>query len=67
MGTSALDPLIHHPHRLRIVATLAALPDGDAVTVTRLQDMMGLPRDSPICLRELAHGGFIPGMTKSSW
>ena len=20
-----------------------------------------------ICLRELAHGGFIPGMTKSSW
>ncbi len=20
-----------------------------------------------ICLRELAHGGFIPGMTKASW
>jgi hypothetical protein len=24
----ALDPLIHDPERLRIVATLAALPDG---------------------------------------
>jgi hypothetical protein len=40
---------------LRIVATLAALPDGDALTVTRLQDMIGLPPGSPIIrLRELA-------------
>jgi hypothetical protein len=29
MSTGALDPLIHNPQRLRIVATLAALPDGD--------------------------------------
>ena len=29
MSTGALDPLIHDPERLRIVATLAALPDGD--------------------------------------
>jgi hypothetical protein len=36
MGTEQLDPLIHAPARLRIVATLAALPDGD----TRLQDML---------------------------
>jgi DNA-binding transcriptional ArsR family regulator len=43
MSTCALDPLIHDPERLRIVATLAALPHGDALTVTRLQDMIGLP------------------------
>jgi hypothetical protein len=28
MTTDKLDPLIHVPTRLRIVATLAALPDG---------------------------------------
>ena len=39
MSTGALDPLIHHPERLRVAAILAALPDGDALAVTRLQDM----------------------------
>ena len=34
MSTGALDPLIQDPERLRIVATLAALPDGDALSVT---------------------------------
>jgi len=29
MTAGVLDPLIHVPARLRIVATLAALPDGD--------------------------------------
>jgi DNA-binding transcriptional ArsR family regulator len=42
MTTEALDPLIHAPVRLRIVAMLAALPDGDALSFTRLQDMIGL-------------------------
>jgi DNA-binding PadR family transcriptional regulator len=60
MSTSALDPLIHHPERLRIVATLAALPDGDTLTVTRLQNMIGLPSGSPIiCLRELGSAGYV--------
>jgi DNA-binding PadR family transcriptional regulator len=45
---------------LRIVATLAALPDGDALTVTRLQDMIGLPPGSPIIrLRELGRAGYV--------
>jgi hypothetical protein len=58
MSAGALDPLIHDPERLRIVATLAALPDGDALTVTRLQDMIGLPPGSPIIrLRELGSAG----------
>jgi DNA-binding MarR family transcriptional regulator len=60
MSTGALDPLIHNPQRLRIVATLAALPDGDALTVTRLQDMIGLPPGSPIIrLRELGRAGYV--------
>ena len=42
MTIDALDPLIHVPARLQIVATLAALPDGDALSFTRLQDMIGL-------------------------
>jgi DNA-binding MarR family transcriptional regulator len=58
--STALDPLIHNPQRLRIVATLAALPDGDALTVTRLQHMTGLPPGSPvICLRELGRAGYV--------
>jgi DNA-binding MarR family transcriptional regulator len=60
MSTGTLDPLIHHPGRLRVVATLAALPDGDALTVTRLQDMLGLTPGSLITdLRELGHAGYV--------
>jgi DNA-binding transcriptional ArsR family regulator len=60
MSTGALDPLIHNPERLRIVATLAALPDGDALTVTRLQDMVGLPPGRPtIRLYELGRAGYV--------
>lgn len=60
MSTGALDPLIHDPERLRIVATLAALADGDALSVTRLRDMTGLPPGSPIIrLRELGHAGYV--------
>jgi hypothetical protein len=39
MSTGALDPLIHNQPRLRIVATLAALPEGDTLSVTRLRAM----------------------------
>jgi len=60
MSTGAPDPLIHDPWRLRIVATLAALPDGDAIRVTRLQDMIGLPPGSLITrLRELGCAGYV--------
>jgi DNA-binding transcriptional ArsR family regulator len=60
MSTGALDPMIHDPGRLRIVATLAALPDGDALSVTRLQDMLGLTPGSLITrLRELGNAGYV--------
>jgi DNA-binding PadR family transcriptional regulator len=60
MSTGALDPLIHVPTRLKIVATLAALPDGDTLSFTRLQDMIRLPPGSLItCLRELGRAGYV--------
>jgi hypothetical protein len=60
MSTSALDPLVHDPERLRVVATLAALPGGDALSVTRLQDMIRLlPGSLIICLCELARAGYV--------
>jgi hypothetical protein len=54
MSTSALDPLIHTLERLRVVVTLAALPGGDALRLTRLQDMLALaPGHLIIRLHEL--------------
>jgi DNA-binding MarR family transcriptional regulator len=58
--TAELDPLIHVPTRLRIVATLAALPGGDALSFTRLQDMLGLtPGNLIIQLRKLQDAGYL--------
>ena len=60
MSTGALDPLIHDPERLRVVATLAALPDGDALALTRLQGMLGLTPGSLITRpREPDHAGYV--------
>jgi DNA-binding transcriptional ArsR family regulator len=55
-----LDPLIHSPARLRIVATLAAVPGGDALSLTRLQHMLGLaPGHVLTGLRVLEDGGYV--------
>jgi DNA-binding transcriptional ArsR family regulator len=60
MTDDELDPLIHVPTRLKIVATLAALPDGDALSFTRLQDMIGLtPGNLIIHLRKLEEAGYL--------
>jgi DNA-binding MarR family transcriptional regulator len=60
MTTEELDPLIHVPTRLKIVATLAALPDGDTLSFTRLQDMIGLtPGNLIIHLRKLEEAGYL--------
>ena len=60
MTADELDPLIHVPTRLRIVATLAALPDGDALSFTRLQDVLGLtPGNLIIALRKLEEADYI--------
>ena len=55
-----LDPLIHVPARLRIVATLAALPDGDTLSFPRLQDMIGLTPGNLIThLRKLEDADYL--------
>jgi DNA-binding MarR family transcriptional regulator len=60
MTAEELDPLIHAPTRLKIVATLAALPDGDALSFTRLQDMLALtPGNLIIQLRKLEEAGYL--------
>jgi len=60
MSSGPLDPLIHHPQRLPIIAILAALPPGDALTVTRLQQMTGLPPGRPVIgLSELGRAGYV--------
>ena len=59
MSGDELDPLIHDPQRLRILATLAALPYGDALSVARLQRMIRLaPASLTIRLRELGRAGY---------
>jgi DNA-binding MarR family transcriptional regulator len=60
MNDDGLDPLIHVPTRLKIVATLAALPDGDTLSFTRLQDMLELtPGNLIIQLRKLEEADYI--------
>jgi DNA-binding transcriptional ArsR family regulator len=60
MADSELDPLIHVPARLRIVVMLAALPDGDSLAFTRLQDMIGLTPGNLIThLRKLEDAGYL--------
>ncbi len=60
MTVEELDPLIHVPARLRVVATLAALPDGDTLSFTRLQDMIGLTPGNLIThLRRLEDAGYV--------
>ena len=55
-----LDPLIHVPARLRIVATLAALREGDELSFRRLQDLIGLTPGNLIThLRKLEDAGYI--------
>jgi DNA-binding transcriptional ArsR family regulator len=67
MSTDELDPLIHVPTRLRIVATLAALADGDALSFTRLQDMIGLtPGNLIVHLRKLEDADYVSSLKAST-
>jgi len=60
MSAEALDPLIHVPARLQIVAALAALPDGDQLSFKRLQDMIELTPGNLIThLRKLEEAGYL--------
>jgi DNA-binding MarR family transcriptional regulator len=55
-----LDPLIHAPARLRIVVTLAAMREGDALSFSRLQDLLGLTPGNLIThMRKLEDAGYL--------
>jgi DNA-binding MarR family transcriptional regulator len=60
MAVDELDPLIHVPARLRIVATLATLAAGDTLSFTRLQDLTSLTPGNLIThLRKLEDADYI--------
>ena len=60
MSDDELDSVIHVPARLRIMVTLAALRDGDDLSFTRLQDMIGLTPGNLIThLRKLEDAGYV--------
>jgi DNA-binding MarR family transcriptional regulator len=55
-----LDPVIHAPARLRVVVTLATLRDGDSLSFTRLQELLGLTPGNLIThLRKLEDAGYV--------
>lgn len=59
-GEQELDPIIHAPTRLRIVAALAVLADGDSLSFSRLQHMLDLTPGNLIThLRKLEDAGYI--------
>jgi DNA-binding MarR family transcriptional regulator len=60
MSEDGLDPVIHAPARLRIMVTLAALRDGDDLSFTKLQDLIGLTPGNLIThLRKLEDAGYV--------
>jgi DNA-binding MarR family transcriptional regulator len=55
-----LDPVIHVPARLRLMATLATLKPGDSLSFTRLQDLVGLTPGNLIThLRKLEEAAYV--------
>jgi DNA-binding MarR family transcriptional regulator len=55
-----LDPVIHAPTRLRIMATLAALEPGDSLSFSRLQQLLDLTAGNLIThLRKLDEAGYV--------
>ena len=60
MSDDGLDPVIHAPARLRLMVTLTSLPEGDNLSFTRLQDLIGLTPGNLIThLRKLDDAGYV--------
>lgn len=67
MTADSLDPVIHAPARLRILATLAALPEQATLSFTRLQDMLALTPGNLIThLRKLEEAGYLTSETNGN-
>lgn len=59
-ASSDLDPVIHAPARLRLVATLSALGDGDRLSFTRLQKLLDMTGGNlSTHLRRLEDAGYL--------
>ena len=55
-----LDPVIHAQARLRVVATLATLPEGDRITFPRLQGVLDMTAGNlSVHLRKLEDAGYV--------
>jgi DNA-binding MarR family transcriptional regulator len=62
-----LDPVIHAPARLRVAVTLATLRDGDSLSFTRLQELLGLTPGNLIThLRKLEDAGYVTTVKSGS-
>jgi DNA-binding MarR family transcriptional regulator len=62
-----LDPVIHAPARLRIMVTLATVPEGDNLSFTRLQDLIGLTPGNLIThLRKLEDAEYVTTLKSGS-
>ena len=57
---NGLDPVIHGAVRLRVMVTLATLRDGDNLSFTRLQELLGVTPGNLIThLRKLEDAGYV--------
>lgn len=55
-----LDPVIHAAARLRVMATLAALPEGDRISFPRLITLLGMTAGNlSTHLRKLEDAGYV--------
>ncbi len=60
MSGDGLDPVIHAPVRLRLMVTLATLPESDNLSFTRLQELIGLTPGNLIThLRKLEDARYV--------
>jgi DNA-binding MarR family transcriptional regulator len=60
MTDDDLDPVIHAPARLRIAVTLSTLAEGEDLSFTRLQDIIGLTPGNLIThLRKLEDASYV--------
>ena len=66
MTDAGLDPVIHAPVRLRIVVTLSTLREGDYLSFSRIQELLGLTPGNLIThLRKLEEAGYVASVRPS--
>jgi DNA-binding MarR family transcriptional regulator len=60
VSTAELDPVIHAQARLRVMAALSTLAEGDRLTFPRLQSVLGMTAGNlSVHLRKLEDAGYI--------